>query len=95
MKAHEVDKALRQKFVVDGERLVFWHDDDAEFADYVAGELSEDLGGAQLLDVAKVGGLAAKLKLETTDPAKIDQQYAPDGSVSIPDLCNHPRRPER
>ncbi|MCA9633385.1 MAG: BREX-1 system phosphatase PglZ type A [Myxococcales bacterium] len=69
MKAHEVDKALRQKFIAEGARLVFWHDADAEFADYVAGEMAEDLGGAQLLDVAKVGGLAAKLKLETEDTA--------------------------
>jgi len=67
MKAHEVDKALRQKFVTDGARLVFWHDADTEFADYVADGLPDDLGGAQLLDVSKVGGLAAKLKLEIED----------------------------
>jgi len=67
VKAHEVDKALHQKFVVDGERLVFWHDTDAEFADYVAKQLPDGLGGAQLLDVAKIGGLVAKLKLETDD----------------------------
>lgn len=67
MKAHEVDKALRQKFVVEGARLVFWHDRAGEFADYVAGGLPDDLGGAQLLDVSGVGGLAAKLKLEMED----------------------------
>ena len=67
MKAHEVDKALHQKFVVEDARLVFWHDADAEFAEYIAGWMPENLGGAQLLDVTQVGGLAAKLKLETED----------------------------
>ena len=69
MKAHEVDKALRQKFVAEDARLVFWHDADGEFAELLAGSLLDDLGGAQLLDVAKIGGLAAKLKLETEDTA--------------------------
>ncbi len=35
MKAEQVDAALRQKFVIDGERLVFWHDPHAEFATYL------------------------------------------------------------
>ena len=69
MKAHEVDKALRQKFVAEDARLVFWHDADGEFAELLAGSLLDDLGGAQLLDVAKIGGLAAKLRLETEDTA--------------------------
>ncbi len=67
MKGHELDKALHQKFVAEDARLVFWHDAEREFADYVADGLPDDLAGVQLLDVGKVGGLAAKLKLETED----------------------------
>ncbi len=33
MKAEQVDRALHQKFVTEGERLVFWHDPNGEFED--------------------------------------------------------------
>lgn len=73
MKTHEVDKALRKKFVTEDQRLVFWHDADGEFAEYIGGGLSDalshELGGARLLDVAQLGGLAIKLHLETEDTA--------------------------
>lgn len=67
MKAREVDEALRKKFIKEGERVVFWHDSDGEFADYVAAGLSGELDGVQLLDLRSVGGLAAKLKVEIED----------------------------
>ena len=54
----------------EGARLVFWHDPTREFADYVAGGLTGDLAGVQVLDVAEVGGLSAKLRLEREDPAR-------------------------
>ena len=69
MKADQVDKALHQKFVAEGERLVFWHDTEGEFADFVAGGLAGDLSNVKLLDVDQVGGLSAKLLLEREDPA--------------------------
>ncbi len=69
MKAEQVDKALHQKFVGDDQRLVFWHDSAGEFADYIAAGLPDDLDAVQLLDVAQVGGLSAKLRLETEDTA--------------------------
>ena len=68
MKAEQVDKALHQKFVTEGERLVFWHDPNAEFAEYVEGGLAEEISVVQVLEVAKVGGLSAKLRLEQEDP---------------------------
>ena len=40
MKAEQVDQALEQKFITEEERLVFWHDADGEFAEYVKGQLS-------------------------------------------------------
>ena len=68
MKAEQVDQALHQKFVTEGERLVFWHDENGEFADYVADGLTGEIADVKLLDVAEVGGLSAKLRLERDDP---------------------------
>ena len=67
MKAEQVDRALHQKFVTEGERLVFWHDPNGEFADYVEGGLAGDIADVQVLDVHEVGGLSAKLRLERED----------------------------
>ena len=67
MKAEQVDKALQQKFLTEDERLVFWHDTNGEFSDYVTDGLTGDLSDVQILDVATVGGLPAKLKLERED----------------------------
>ncbi|MEO8084199.1 MAG: BREX-1 system phosphatase PglZ type A [Ardenticatenales bacterium] len=69
MKAHEVDKALHQKFVTEDHRLVFWHDTAGEFADYVTSPLPDELSDVHVLDLAHVGGLSAKLRLEIEDPA--------------------------
>ncbi|MHB8762843.1 MAG: BREX-1 system phosphatase PglZ type A [Deferrisomatales bacterium] len=67
MKAEQVDQALHQKFVTEGARLVFWHDPNGEFAGYVGAGLGGDLAEVQVLDVAEVGGLSAKLRLERED----------------------------
>ena len=67
MKTEQVDQALKQKFVMDDERLVFWHDPNGEFTDYIEVGLAGDLADVQLLDVATVGGLLAKLCLERED----------------------------
>ena len=68
MKAEQVDQALLQKFVTEGVRLVFWHDPNGEFVDYVEDGLSGDIADVQVLDVAEAGGLSAKLRLEREDP---------------------------
>ena len=67
MKSEQVDQALHERFVAEGERLVFWHDPNGEFADYVAGGLAGDIAEVQVLDVHEVGGLSAKLRLERED----------------------------
>ena len=69
MKAEQVDQALQQKFVTEGERLVFWHDPNGEFADYVAEGFAGDIADVQVLEVAEMGGLSAKLRLEQEDRA--------------------------
>ena len=68
MKAEQVDQALRQKFVGEGARLVFWHDENGEFAEYVAVGLPKELAAVQVLDLTQVGGFSAKLRLEREDP---------------------------
>ncbi len=72
MKAEQVDQALRQKFISEGARLVFWHDANAEFGEYLAGGLPEALAHVQVLDAShvggQIGGLSAKLRLERDDP---------------------------
>ena len=67
MKAEQVDQALHQKFVTEGERLVFWHDPNGEFSDYVESSVAGVIADVQVLDVAIVGGLSAKLRLERED----------------------------
>ena len=66
MKAEQVDQALHKKFFVEDERLVFWHDPNGEFAEYVAVGFSGELADVQVLDLAEVGGLPAKLCLGVT-----------------------------
>jgi len=68
MRAEQVDQALRQKFVAEDRRLVFWHDPNGEFGEYVESGLPEDLSEVQILDVGSVGGLSAKLRLEREEP---------------------------
>jgi len=68
MKADHIDQALMQKFAKDGERLVFWHDAESEFTDYVQRGLAGELETVNVLEIAKVGGFAAKLRLERDDP---------------------------
>lgn len=67
MKADQVDLALHQRFVIENERLVFWHDAKGEFVDYVGRGLTGALAQVQVLDVGRVGGLSAKLRLERDD----------------------------
>ena len=68
MKAEQVDQALRQKFITEEERLVFWHDEAGEFTDYVTEELEGDLATVKVVEPARLGGLSTKLLLEREDP---------------------------
>ena len=56
MKAEQVDRALSTKFVTEGERLVFWHDPDGEFAEYVQEGLTGDLADVQVAHGKKAEG---------------------------------------
>ncbi len=84
MKAEQVDAALRQKFVTDDQRLVFWHDPQGEFAEYVAEGLSGDLGSVKVLHAQERGGLATKRQLEQEDPKGKYLVYT-RGEVPVPE----------
>ena len=47
MKADQLDRALHEKFVSQGEPLVFWNDSNSELVDYVGGGLGEPCNGRQ------------------------------------------------
>ena len=68
MKHEEVDKALVQKFNTEAQRLVFWHDTEAEFAGYVQAELPEEIANVKVLNVTEVGGFKTKLMIELEEP---------------------------
>ncbi|MEZ4281616.1 MAG: BREX-1 system phosphatase PglZ type A [Myxococcota bacterium] len=68
MKAEQVEKALRQKFLTENERLVFWHDPNGEFVDFIDAGLVEDLADVRILDLRVARGLSTKLRLEREDP---------------------------
>ena len=67
MKAEQIDQALEQKFLIEDARIVFWHDPNSEFVDYVTDGLEGELAGVQVLDVAQVGAFSVKLRLELED----------------------------
>lgn len=64
MKSDQVTKALRQKFLEEGERLVFWRDGKGDFEAFVRAGLGEGLEAVEVLEVAALGGLSTKLKIE-------------------------------
>lgn len=68
MKAEQVDQALRQKFIGDGARIVFWNDPNGEFREYVNAGLPEALKSVTVVEEKQKGGLATKLLLEREDP---------------------------
>ncbi len=70
MKAAQLDQALRDKFQRDEHRIVFWHDEDGEFASYVGQGFDGPLADVELLDLAQVGPLSAKLRLEREAPTQ-------------------------
>lgn len=84
MKSDQVDAALTQKFVQDGQRLVFWHDEAGEFADYVSDGLPEALSDVTVVDVNSAGGLPTKVLLERQDPTGQFLLYS-SGAVLAPD----------
>lgn len=70
MKAVQLDQALRDKYERDEHRIVFWHDEDGEFAGYVEQGLDGPLADVAVLDLGQTGPLSAKLRLEREEPQR-------------------------
>ena len=68
MESGQVDQALRTKFVDEAERILFWHDQDGEFSDYVESGLPTELDDVTVIRLPETGGLSAKLLLDRQDP---------------------------
>jgi uncharacterized protein (TIGR02687 family) len=84
MKAAQLDQALRDKFERDEHRVVFWHDEDGEFAAYVDQGLDGPLAGVAVLDLRQTGPLSAKLRLEREEPEQRFLVYS-QGAVPAPE----------
>ncbi len=69
MKAEQVDQALRQKFVTDDQRLVFWHDTERRVRRLHRRRPRRTTSPTCRCSMwPQVGGLSAKLRLEREDP---------------------------
>ena len=84
MKAAQLDQALRDKFERDEHRVVFWHDEDGEFAAYVEQGLDGPLDDVAVLDLRQTGPLSAKLRLEREEPQRRFLVYS-QGAVPAPE----------
>lgn len=74
MDSQRIEQALKDRFLADGTRVVFWHDPEREFEDLVA-ELALD--GVALLRLDEFPALAVKVRLEQEDPTGRYLLYAP------------------
>ncbi len=84
MKAAQLDQALRDKFERDGHRIVFWHDEEGEFAATVAQGLDGPLSDVAVLDLQQTGPLSAKLRLEREEPKRRFLVYS-QGAMPAPE----------
>ena len=74
MKTEDIARSLNDIYENEKQRIIFWHDPEAEFADSVA-EL--DLPDTTLVRLDKTGFLALKIRLEIEEPEKQFLLYAP------------------
>lgn len=74
-----LEDALARLFIDEGQRLVFWHDPDGEFVDFMNRLPFLTFGDTtvHILRLDQVGGLEAKLRLEHDDPNGKFLLYAP------------------
>ncbi len=74
MDTKQLKDALNRLFFHERERIVFWHDPQAEFAEVVA-ELA--IEGVELIPMDTAGGLETKIRLEGSSPGERFLLYAP------------------
>lgn len=74
MDSQRIEQALKDRFLADGYRVVFWHDPEREFEETVP---DLKLDGVSLLRLDEHPALAVKVRLEHEDPTGRYLLYAP------------------
>ena len=74
MDNQRIESALKDQFIAQGHRIVFWNDPDREFEETLPGL---DLGDVTLLRLDQISGLEVKVRLELTDTQGRYLLYAP------------------
>ena len=76
---HQVNTALGRIFNEDGNRIVFWHDPEHEFLDFIDANSLLQFGdtAVKVVRLDKTGSLATKIRLEREDPTGRYLLYTP------------------
>jgi hypothetical protein len=79
MDANQITAALDRIFNEEGKRIVFWHDPEQEFLDFIAANPTLQFGSTpvHLIRLDQTGALETKIRLERTDPTGRYLLYAP------------------
>ena len=79
MDTKQLDDALTRLFVDDGERIVFWHDPEHEFLDFMDRLPFLTFGDitVHIIRLDQVSALATKIRLERDEPNNRFLVYAP------------------
>jgi hypothetical protein len=87
MDTRQLHDALAKLFVEEGERIVFWHDPEHEFFDFMNRLPFLTFGNTivHILRLDQVGGLEAKLRLERDKPEDRFLLYAPTAEPDYED----------
>ena len=73
------DRARPHLSIEEGHRIVFWHDPEREFLDFIDANASLQFGdtSVQVVRLDKTSSLAIKIRLEREDPTGRYLLYAP------------------
>jgi uncharacterized protein (TIGR02687 family) len=78
MDTKQLNEALAKLFVDEGERIVFWHDPEKEFLDFMSQLfLTFNNTMVNIIRLDQIGGLEAKIRLERGDPEGRFLLYSP------------------
>ena len=79
MDTTQLTAALDRIFNEEGKRIVFWHDPEQEFLDFLAANPALQFGSTpvHLIRLDQTGALETKIRLERTDPSGRYLLYAP------------------
>jgi len=83
---NQITTALDRIFNEEENRIVFWHDSEHEFLDFIDANASLQFGdtAVQVLRLDKTGSLATNIRLEREDPTGRYLLYAPTEEPTMP-----------